>query len=1105
MAFIFLLLVSVATLTKVETSSVAITQVQTQARQNALFAMEMAMAELQRAAGPDQRSTASAALGEADTQNGGSTAHRTVQNGLTEARNGARHWTGVWGNKDVGERIYTATPAPILLNWLVSGNEGAAFSVAAQGNVVSSAITAGDGSIFAPDNGSIPASLDLGALSVDEEWALLVGPGSVSDEQDYVVAPQVHLDETNSYAWWVGDEGIKADFGAYKPYAGTAVDNTTLDGRYWLSLAQRNGVELMTGFENYPLLLDEDNIAQVENVLQRDQVRLSVPTVSEQQMKARFHDLTASAWGVLADNRNGGLRRDLTGHLHGGTLTGKVIPTLTYSEDAALRNEINSLSNPRWEQLKSFWDQVASVAETGYVDVGSTVGDANVHHVTPVLVQLRVLVRLRVAPAANDTEPRQVFMGVAPIVVLGNPYNVPLRSDGVDFRYHPRGGRSEISEETQIEMSLIGPGGVIGAPMRYLKRYNDSPADRSLLGNITMRTGAFTIQPGELAVFSLGANTIAGGNGVVVVGMQEGVAGLDPDCAIELPIGYIQPGDFNDETVSTKTWEIKTDLPSGNWGRFAFSMYPTGHGDADDPLDERPLQRIEQVDLEGTATDLVFTAPKLADTSVAAATEEEAFANSYFRPYFARTHHLVMPGAQQGRQRIYANYNLRAQLWRRPLRDDRANAIQSNPLINIQYPAALGDAAIAFFGADLPPRWGRDIDSSGTDKVVLFDMIQADDSDSPLLSMADFSHANLTFILNASLPLLGQSAANIRNMSVGEQGGYSVGNSWANPYLSPQYTAAGSSYTMSDGTRLWESSQDTSYLLNCALFDGYFFSTVPQSEGAVLPDYLPNGRLQPLTEDMSLLQDPDEVAAHMMIRGAFNVNSVSVQAWKAVLAATRLGLDESPYARSLYQPGGTNGNDGDLEDIYSGYRSLSDEQIAALAEVMVSEVRQRGPFTSLAHFLNRSLQGNGALIQKGAIQSALDRATVDGVALNDPARFDENNTPTTADSAAYPNVNAALGAQAAGAPGWLTQADLLKVLGPILSARSDTFTIRAYGEVRNPLTGAVEAAQWCEALVQRTPVPVNPSTANANEPADKNDLGRRFKIVAFRWLDADSV
>lgn len=54
----------------------------------------------------------------------------------------------------------------------------------------------------------------------------------------------------------------------------------------------------------------------------------------------------------------------------------------------------------------------------------------------------------------------------------------------------------------------------------------------------------------------------------------------------------------------------------------------------------------------------------------------------------------------------------------------------------------------------------------------------------------------------------------------------------------------------------------------------------------------------------------------------------------------------------------------------------------------------------------------------------------------------------------------------------LTQGDLLQALGSQLSARSDTFVIRAYGESTDPISGEVVASARCEAVVQRIAEPV---------------------------------
>jgi hypothetical protein len=84
------------------------------------------------------------------------------------------------------------------------------------------------------------------------------------------------------------------------------------------------------------------------------------------------------------------------------------------------------------------------------------------------------------------------------------------------------------------------------------------------------------------------------------------------------------------------------------------------------------------------------------------------------------------------------------------------------------------------------------------------------------------------------------------------------------------------------------------------------------------------------------------------------------------------------------------------------------------------------------------------------------------------------------------------------------------VIGSFASVRSDTFRIRSYGEALHPVTGKPHARAWCEAIVQRIPEPVNPGAANPSdaaywEPQTGDSLGRKFKIIHFRWLSADEV
>ena len=93
---------------------------------------------------------------------------------------------------------------------------------------------------------------------------------------------------------------------------------------------------------------------------------------------------------------------------------------------------------------------------------------------------------------------------------------------------------------------------------------------------------------------------------------------------------------------------------------------------------------------------------------------------------------------------------------------------------------------------------------------------------------------------------------------------------------------------------------------------------------------------------------------------------------------------------------------------------------------------------------------------------------------------------------------------------FLTQADVMTALAPVLFPRSDTFIIRTYGEAVNPATGVAEGRAWCEATVQRIPDYVDPAEDAAVPPAALNNpvnqtYGRRFKVVSFRWLTRSDI
>ena len=393
---------------------------------------------------------------------------------------------------------------------------------------------------------------------------------------------------------------------------------------------------------------------------------------------------------------------------------------------------------------------------------------------------------------------------------------------------------------------------------------------------------------------------------------------------------------------------------------------------------------------------------------------------------------------------------------------------------------------------------------------------------------------------------------------------HAISNSYALPVLLPnQASSAASSnpfYT------------DHSYHSNRFLWDSWFLSGIVQQQSphhvdkrtasqvfeqfiaTENPEALPNRAIKPWidrsTDPMSKLfsgtgtsaetkSDAHEIASSMlMIEGAFNVNSTSVEAWKSMLAS----LDGAfmPVASDTNNPGAVvakEANEAAVNHLltafgggstdsaafnesvlntakdkaqWRGYRSLSNVEVDALAKALVVEIRKRGPFLSLADFVNRRVGNDKEAALRGPLQAALDE-TVNQKILGSAAR--------TADypaAAGFVFPEAATISKTLIGPAHVKQADILTPIGPRLTVRSDSFRIRAYGEARDK-NNNITAQAWCEATVQRTPDyldPADPSHAAENItgrsiPALTSNVnksfGRRFITTSFRWINPSEI
>jgi hypothetical protein len=278
----------------------------------------------------------------------------------------------------------------------------------------------------------------------------------------------------------------------------------------------------------------------------------------------------------------------------------------------------------------------------------------------------------------------------------------------------------------------------------------------------------------------------------------------------------------------------------------------------------------------------------------------------------------------------------------------------------------------------------------------------------------------------------------------------------------------------------------------------------------------------------------DKIASSMAVNGGFNVNSDSVDAWRAILGSLRdeavLGWNlethdskgKSAFPRSSLSLGGdakeTQSTSIDVQGQvrWAGFRALDDSQIQKLAEAIVDQLRQRGstdkaPSLSLAEFVNRrpgqpsSLHALAGLLEEAISLSGIN----DYFHQRDSKNItgNENLNATALNGLAEPAAR--IGMSGEGAPSIITQGDLLMQLAPVITVRGDTFRIRAYGESRER-RGDPGARAWCEAVVQRLPEYLDsaddPELAEADLTSKINQtFGRRFIITSFRWLSPNEI
>lgn len=1142
MAFVLLLLLSISTLVSVESSLSSTNKAKLLAEQNARLGISIALGELQKYTGNDQSITA----------------RSDMDASLANTTSASGRWLGAYRNSTTTDysQIPSVATAEILAesnhkgsqakltNWLISGNEGLGDTTALP---TSLAFTPNDTVV-----NIIGATALSSHITINNQPArLLVGPQTVGNASvDYVAAPVQEISGANDaptggYAWWVGDEGSKARINLSMP-------STFADVQHAFVTSPRAAIELMdaenasdsTTLDSLDMLaLDSTGPSSAYNPsnskLPRtnhlsDLSHLTTDSAAaakiEQAIGFRYHDLSAYSTSLITDTYAGGFKQDLSALLATGATNPADTDHLFQIEPPVdgIPDPDADFDVPTWGQLRSFAQTTAGTALTPQIPTETQAG------ISPVLTYISL--GFQYAAVGSD-----IHLAIFPIAVLWNPYTTPIKASRYEVGFQRRGSATSYlqlqeyddSEETKNRngmpwkvketRSLNRAGGTksspAGAYFRFVIDAGEIPPGQSIIYSLNDAESGKIYKAesdGEPQnVLSKGLNPA--GHTLLPSISQKSSANPEPEYRVAIkrsadskydsvtrtipivgapywPYSYIAKNNMVSDEVCAYLGEVVSTAPSGydateddkRWYQSFTRAYPgtppgysSGSGLAQGPA---PLSFV--------------TAPVFAQTLQA------QFSHSGLR--------------------WLAQSNPRAfMLFRQPKRSDQGGDGIDSGIPSYSANSAYSDVTQFIPGMNDDASSGYSLDAEASGETIQSTLFEFRADTQPLLSLGQLQHANL-----------GHSNGHPA---------YAIGNSLADYRLKTRDTVFyHSNETGSIPTPKVQTYYDYSWNLNRSLFDRYFVSTVPNlgtgtasdTASSVIPATLPNARIQKKNDsyDAAELRDPELAATHLKIAGAFNINSTSEQAWRAILgginqlaydpvngsaSALKLQSALARFSRPTLAPNSES-------NTWQGYRQLDEEQIAELAKNIVAEIRNRGPFVSMADFVNRRLVDNALTADaderlKGTLQAAIDATTTGSRATNNETTLHLNDTPTYSGSS-Y-DVDAMRGgttsvapysSTSAFAPQFLTQADILSAIGSTLSARSDTFTIRSYGETTNPVTQQINGRAWCEAVIQRIPeyvsdadsleTPVSSLTSATNKA-----FGRKYKIIHFRWLSPEEI
>lgn len=922
----------------------------------------------------------------------------------------------------------------------------------------------------------------------------LVGSRTIdaSDPANIVLAPlesfRVSSGLEGGIAYWVGDESSKAKFSITDP----GDPNPTL-------FPKEYGVSFIGPTDD---VSDPASFQWIESLSTEDRLRLQSRSAMDHMIqmadrpesakRKHFHDMTPYGWGVLANSRRGSLRKDLSFGL---------APDATEPAGRIFRPQRDSTSTiedpggPDWQQYRSW---ISGVSATGDLEVRPSSADE------PGVSPIVALAQVFFLPSYEEGQggaPDRIHMHLIPSIVLWNPYDRALEETNYTLRIGRRWLGSSFAEilEPMFDHTMPTPFAFHRIRTAYFSNdsaYEKVKSDESV--HFAFNLNNVRLEPGEWQRFSLAGN-----------------APFEPSG---------NPGPNQNELVPVATNAI-------HGYNFHFPTTVTAHRDDDgNPEKEfrwtQAISRALGMDLNKRTgnTEEILSRTVFINT---ARESNDHFSPSPDMPDF----NPAMPIFDHWESAAVGLRIIKVFSSNEPWGNDfgwiRSGWLtHHNPRASFHGPIPnyylMGEANYNRHVANNPSYmsfflphadWNFSENTlMGSTSAILFDGFS---ELGKLHSIAQLAHVPISLRDNLSLrnrihhtryenliPAYPVATSQAHPFIPGDQIYYDWGE-----HNHPEANVFGPG----DGLLY-----DYPFLLNTAFWDEYFFSTIDAGN----PSTPNNPRIVPVNNTPS--SGYNTSAANYFIDGPFNVNSTSQGAWEALLGSlTQDGKATFPRVPSIVSdPFDGQANS---DTAYTGTRMLTPDEVEELAKAIIEEVKKRGPFLSLADFINRDPNSMDDDHQRqGALPSAIDKAQINEVFQT--SAFEAN------DVYLFPNASGGSKVRvtdsipmneadyySSDSTAWLSPLDILTRLGSVLTVRSDTFIIRAYGDISSS-AGQVIAAARCEIVVQRMPnyldpgnpaeTPHNPIEAGNNNfdplvPLNQT-FGRTFKIIHFRWLPSQS-